>query len=160
MIASAPGIPSSHQRRKPPKNRTPKIFYHPPCSTHTLSTLEGSEESLSGVDQRLLLSTKLDLSLGTTGLGDEFDTFRGLGVWNGRGRVNGVEQKRRKGRDEQGLRRKRTARFLRGFFFWEKGRLVMGAPAARTTDWISSELMIRVTSGLVIFEMGRLRERK
>ena len=58
-----------------------------------------------------------------------------------------------------GLRERKSThlRFFNAFFFWVKGRLVLWLPPARTTDWISSELMMRVTSGLVILEMGRLQ---
>lgn len=71
--------------------------------------------------------------------------------------IESEENERRSGKmNEQGLSLKRTAAFLRGFFFWAKGRLVLAERPARRTDWISSELMIRVTSGLVILEMGRL----
>ena len=46
--------------------------------------------------------------------------------------------------------------FLKGFFFWVQGRFCNFWPAGRRTDWISVELMMRVTSGLVILAVGRL----
>lgn len=39
-----------------------------------------------------------------------------------------------------------------------QGRFWCLGPAGRTTDWISSELMRRVTSGLLIFAVGSLEE--
>jgi len=45
-----------------------------------LGGVEGGEELLAGTDEGLLSSTKLDLSLGTTGLGDELDLASDLGV--------------------------------------------------------------------------------
>ena len=40
-----------------------------------------------------------------------------------------------------GFMRKRTARFLSGFFFWARAFLVWAGLASRRTDWISCELM-------------------
>jgi hypothetical protein len=48
--------------------------------------------------------------------------------------------------------RKRTL-FLRGFFFWVKGRLAIFWPPSRRTDWISSELTKEQGRG----EKGKLR---
>jgi hypothetical protein len=45
---------------------------------------------------------------------------------------------------------------LTHFFLTEKGRLVRLGPAGRTTDWISVELISRVTSGFEILGSGRL----
>jgi hypothetical protein len=45
----------------------------------------------------------------------------------------------------------------KGFFFCVQGRFWTFWPAGRTTDWISSLLISRVTSGLEILAVGRLK---
>lgn len=55
-----------------------------------------------------------------------------------------------------GFRRKRAPLLTRGFLCCVQGRFWCLGPAGRTTDWISSELMRRVTSGLLIFAVGSL----
>ena len=55
-----------------------------------------------------------------------------------------------------GLRRKRTPLLRSGFLCCVHGRFCTLGPAGRTTDWISVELIKRVTSGLDILAVGRL----
>ena len=43
---------------------------------------KGGEELLSGSDERLLLSTELDLSSSSSTFGDQFDSLGSLGVYH------------------------------------------------------------------------------
>lgn len=111
---------------------------------------EGREESLSSLASGLLgsgllagSSLLLDLdggSLGGSGVRVE-------GEEDGLKNVIGEDQfptsskdKKQTIRGQGGEKKRRLTLFLRGFFFWVKGRLAIFWPPSRRTDWISSEL--------------------